>query len=168
MALPLRKLYIAIMDIYDENEYPIAFPKFYDVFMKHMKFTRNNIIDSVVLLLYGLEEIDKFGTAEEQISIERIKDYKKKGDETTRISPIFDFFTKPAHVRIGYDYAGIIKNNEEIPIETDENIFKSPDFEIDIDPIEYVLKFYYNEKYFIFNLKTYEFKSYFNISEEQF
>lgn len=168
MSLPLRKLYISIIDIYGENKYPISFPNFYDVFMKHMKFTRNNIIDSVVLLLFGIDEIDKFGTGEELIDVDRIKNYEKKDDEKTRISPIFDFHTKYGKIRIGYDYAGLLKENDEIPIESDKVDFKCPNIDIDIDPEKYILKFCSNNKYFVLDLKNNDFKSFFELETQEF
>lgn len=108
-SLPLRVLYQLLIDLYD-NAYPIPFIEFRRVFDRYMKATKDNIIDTIVLLIYGAGEIKRIGTGTEEISVERlVEGHDKYGEDVRTVrSPFYRFIDMDDEVRIGYDYANVI------------------------------------------------------------
>ena len=108
-SLPLRVLYQLLIDLYD-NAYPIPFIEFRRVFDRYMKATKDNLIDVIILLIYGAGEIKRIGTGTEEISIERLIEGRDKygEDVKTVCSPFYRFIDMDDEVRIGYDYATVI------------------------------------------------------------
>lgn len=106
-SIPLKTLYIMLLDIYD-GYYPIPFIEFRETFDKYLKITKNNLIDSIILLIYGIKFIEKVGTGEEDISVDRIKDNKYDQSIKYVRSPFYRFIANNTEIRIGYDYAIIL------------------------------------------------------------
>ncbi len=108
-SVPLRILYQLLVDIYD-NAYPIPFIDFRKVFDRYMQATANNLIDAVILLIYGAKDIKKIGTGTEEIPVERLQSGRESycEDIKTVRSPFYRFIDMDDEIRIGYDYADVI------------------------------------------------------------
>lgn len=108
-SAPLRTLYQLLVDLYD-NAYPIPFIDFRKVFERYMKATKKNIIDSIVLLIYGAKDIKHIGTGTETISVDRLVSGRERYSEDVKEvhSPFYRFIDMDDEVRIGYDYATVI------------------------------------------------------------
>lgn len=108
-SVPLRVLYQMLVDLYD-NAYPIPFIDFRKTFDRYMKATKDNIIDTIVLLIYGAKDIKKIGTGSEDISIERLVEGRERYGEDVKTvrSPFYRFIAMDDELRIGYDYAVVI------------------------------------------------------------
>ena len=157
---PLRTLYSLLLDIY-ENAYPIPFITFRKTFDKYMKATKKNIIDAIVLLIYGAKNITHIGTGDESISIDRIRGETNFSEDIKEVkSPFFRFISGGDEIRIGYDYSVVIDyiDSEEVnmkqSIEDVEKLIEGEDpiknktiprFFIMIDPSETTLQFEYPE-----------------------
>ena len=172
-SLPLRTLYQMLLDLYD-NAYPIPFIAFRRTFDRYMKVTKDNLIDAVVLLIYGAGSIKHIGTGEETISVDRIRDETNYPEDVKEVhSPFYRFIDGDDEVRIGYDYAVVMDfidhENKEIReskldmeelIETYEKIKTRvlPRFPMLINPCEMKLEFEFPEgKYSIVDLKNFRF-----------
>ena len=108
-SVPLRTLYQVLVDIYD-NAYPIPFIDFRKTFDRYMQATKNNLIDVVILLIYGAKDIKKIGTGTEEISIERLQTGREEYSEDVKTvrSPFYRFIDMDDEIRIGYDYAEVM------------------------------------------------------------
>lgn len=108
-SVPLRVLYQMLVDLYD-NAYPIPFIDFRKTFDRYMKVTKDNIIDSIVLLIYGAKDIKKIGTGSEDISVDRLVEGRDRYGEDVKTvrSPFYRFISIDDELRIGYDYAVVI------------------------------------------------------------
>ena len=108
-SVPLRTLYQLLVDIYD-NAYPIPFIDFRRVFDRYMQATSNNLIDAVILLIYGAKDIKKIGTGTEELPIERLQSGRESyGEEVKTVrSPFYRFIDMDDEIRIGYDYAEVM------------------------------------------------------------
>ena len=108
-SVPLRILYQLLIDLYD-NAYPIPFIEFRRVFDRYMKATKDNLIDAIVLLIYGAGSIKQIGTGTEEIAVERLLEGREKYGEDVKTvrSPFYRFIDMDDEVRIGYDYATVI------------------------------------------------------------
>jgi hypothetical protein len=108
-SIPLRTLYQLLVDIYD-NAYPIPFIDFRKTFDRYMQATKNNLIDAVVLLIYGAKDIKRIGTGTEEISVERLQSEREKYSEDIKTvrSPFYRFIDTDDEIRIGYDYAMVM------------------------------------------------------------
>jgi hypothetical protein len=108
-SVPLRTLYQLLVDIYD-NAYPIPFIDFRRVFDRYMQATSNNLIDAVILLIYGAKDIKKIGTGTEEIPVERLQSGRESYGEDVKTvrSPFYRFIDMDDEIRIGYDYAEVM------------------------------------------------------------
>lgn len=108
-SVPLRILYQLLVDIYD-NAYPIPFIDFRRVFDRYMQATSNNLIDAVILLIYGAKDIKKIGTGTEELPIERLQSGRESYGEDVKTvrSPFYRFIDMDDEIRIGYDYAEVM------------------------------------------------------------
>ena len=170
-SIPLRVLYQMLLDLYD-NAYPIPFISFRKTFDKYMTVTKNNLIDSIVLLIYGAGKIKHIGTGEEMITVDRLKGEVNYPEDVKEVhSPFYRFIDGDEEVRIGYDYAvvidfvdydsdnGVMKMDEVI--ESDDKKDKViPHFGMLIDPCDMVLSFEFPEgRHNVIDLKKYSFVS---------
>ena len=135
-SVPLRTLYQLLVDIYD-NAYPIPFIDFRKTFDRYMQATKNNLIDAIVLLIYGAKDIKKIGTGTEEISVERLYSGKENYDESVKTvrSPFYRFIDMDDEIRIGYDYAEVIDfidHSEDTHTETPVDINDVVEFETQI------------------------------------
>ena len=107
--VPLRTLYQVLVDIYD-NAYPIPFIDFRKTFDRYMQATKNNLIDVIVLLIYGAKDIKKIGTGTEELPIERLQSGRESYGEDVKTvrSPFYRFIDMDDEIRIGYDYAEVM------------------------------------------------------------
>lgn len=163
-SIPLRKLYFMLLDLYD-GEYPIPFYEFRRVFDKYMRVTRNCLVDSLILLIYGAGKISKIATDEEEITSDRFQEVPENNSnkessenmneekeipvQTKEIvkhkSPVWRFIQDETEIRIGYDYA--VKLNipigenpdEENKNTTDENKSDEINSLIGIDEKKFVI-----------------------------
>ena len=108
-SVPLRTLYQLLVDIYD-NTYSIPFIDFRKVFDRYMRATSNNLIDAVILLIYGAKDIKKIGTGTEEIPVERLQSGRESYGEDVKTvrSPFYRFIDMDDEIRIGYDYAEVM------------------------------------------------------------
>ena len=108
-SVPLRTLYQLLVDIYD-NAYPIPFIDFRKTFDRYMQVTSNNLIDTVILLIYGAKDIKKIGTGTEEMPTERLQSGRESYGEDVKTvrSPFYRFIDMDDEIRIGYDYAEVI------------------------------------------------------------
>lgn len=108
-SLPLIVLYHLLIDLYD-NAYPIPFIDFRRIFDRYMKATKGNLIDTIVLLIYGAGSIKQIGTGSEEISVERLVEGRDRYGEDVKMvrSPFYRFIDMDDEIRIGYDYAVVI------------------------------------------------------------
>lgn len=169
----LRRLYLMLLDMYDNN-YPIPFIEFKEKFDLYMKLTKNNIIDSVILLIYGIYTLEKIGKDEEFIEIIELdeKGKEKPKDPKTLtaakpkkvLTPFYVFTSQQGKIVIRYDYAYAIppENFAEIIEEGEDNARKIKpvdEFKIFIDPRKKIMNWAFNNKYFEINAEKHFFKS---------
>ena len=155
-SIPLKILYIMLTDMYKQN-YPIKFIDFRETFNKYMKLTNNTLIDSVILMIYGADDISKIGTGEEEIAI----------DGHIEKSPFWRFFQGDKEIRIGYDYACVLDFNDSTDnnnineiksddntdlVETDKDVYHIENFSISINLDKNILLWNYHEKYYQIDL----------------
>lgn len=173
-SVPLRTLYQLLVDIYD-NAYPIPFIDFRKTFDRYMQLTKNNLIDAVILLIYGAKDIKKIGTGTEEISVERLQSGREAYNEDIKTvrSPFYRFIDMDDEIRVGYDYAEVmdfIDHSKDSVAETpadindvveSESIIKThifPRFPIYINSDLGLILFDYTDKYTIMiNVKTLKF-----------
>ena len=173
-SVPLRTLYQVLVDIYD-NAYPIPFIDFRKTFDRYMQATKNNLIDAVILLIYGAKDIKKIGTGTEEISVERLQSGREEYGEDVKTvrSPFYRFIDSDDEIRIGYDYAEVIDfidhSNDSVAetpadindVVESENVIKThvfPRFPIYINSDLGLILFDYTDKYTVMiNVKTLKF-----------
>ena len=173
-SVPLRTLYHLLVDIYD-NAYPIPFIDFRKTFDRYMQATKNNLIDAVVLLIYGAKDIKKIGTGTEEIPIERLQSgHEEYGEDVKTVrSPFYRFIDSDDEIRIGYDYAEVIDfidhSNDSVnetpadinDVVESENVIKThifPRFPIYINSDLGLIMFDYTDRYSVMiNVKTMKF-----------
>lgn len=173
-SVPLRTLYQVLVDIYD-NAYPIPFIEFRKTFDRYMQVTKNNLIDAVILLIYGAKDIKKIGTGTEEIPVERLQSgHEEYGEDVKTVrSPFYRFIDMDDEIRIGYDYAEVIDfidHSKDSVAETpadindvveSESIIKTrvfPRFPIYINSDLGLILFDYTDKYTVMiNVKTLKF-----------
>lgn len=164
MTVPLKTLYLMLIDMY-ENAYPIPYIRFREVFDKYMRLTKDNLIDAVVLMIYGVDsELMEYGTGEEDISVERIRNSTYAEEVKTVRSPFYRFLSKDEEIRIGYDYARVEQQADAVDedaIETDEKNKKFPNVFVSIDPEACYLEWVYNNRKFEIDLKNQFFRSFY-------
>ena len=173
-SVPLRTLYQLLVDIYD-NAYPIPFIDFRKTFDRYLQATKNNLIDAVILLIYGAKDIKKIGTGTEEISVERLQSGREEYGEDVKTvrSPFYRFIDMDDEIRIGYDYAEVMDfidhskdSIDETPADINEvveseSIIKThifPRFPIFINSDMGLILFDYADKYTVMiNVKTLKF-----------
>lgn len=163
LSIPLKELYILLSDMY--IDYPIKFMDFRYYFEKYMKLTNKQLIDAIILLIYGATDIKQIGTGEEDMIV------TENDKEMIHKSPFYRFIQDNKEIRIGYNYATILdyspgektkKDDERNPEEkqkeleheeileeiaeenTDKKRFRIKKFDIYIDLENKIISWVYN------------------------